>query len=1264
MINTLLMKIIISILLLFFSFQLFAQADNCSAATLIGVSANCSSPTAGTTTGATQTIAGCVGTADDDVWYQFIATSTSHQVVVQPNAGMDPVVQLFSGACATLVSLVCKDNTGDGEAEILNYNGLNIGETYRIRVYHYFAGAGTGNFTICVTNPPPAPGNDVCGTATPLNVNSSCTFTSATTDGASQSLAGCSGTADDDVWFSFMATNSLQNITVQPIDNLDLVFQVYSGTCSTLNSISCVDNTFSNQAEQSDIVGLVAGQTYFIRVYDYYQGTTGDFEICITGTPTAVPTNDEPCNAIQLPAVTSTCQFLQFTTVGATATDIVNYPINNCAGGSGAAIGGYNTSSSQDVWFAITVPASGNVDITAQPNGGAGAITDGVMALYEPIAPGNCSQMNLIACADDNIAYPGTGNDLLPLISESGLTPGSTVYLRYWDWGVGAGTFGICVSTATNDDCANALYICDINGYSASTSASYTPDRPGNMHGNNEDPSGTNLPDGTNSGGIFGQGGPWGTGSPAIDVLINNNSWIKFTAAATTATLNVSIYDCWVGNYPSGGLQMQIFEGTNCANFVPVSNFEESSTGFVITANNLTVGNDYYLMIDGFAGDICNYTITAESGVQFPNIEPVAAICEGESVVLNAPPGATSYDWQHSGETTPSVTVTPSTTQTYYCEVTGLCDYKQTLEATVQVKQNPTVTINNSPSVQICNGLSTNLTANGADSYVWSTTQSGNTISVSPTSNTTYTVTGTTNGCSHDTTINVVVNPNPTLTTTPTGSDSDCGGSNGSLLGATATGAPTISYTWTNNVGGTVGTTANLSGIPAGVYFLEVEDGNGCISNFGGFSISNPGAPVAPTLSVDDNTPCLGGSSQITITNIDPSATYTWSGPNGFSSGATSVTINNVTATEVGNYCVSATVAGCTGPTACQNISISPAPTIDITALNNDSTICLNESFEITASGGTSYTWTGPNGFSANGATQTFGNVTNANQGYYVVDAIDANGCNALDSILISILPLPNLSLNTTGNNDTYCLNTVANITVSGASTYNWTGPNGFAQNGSSVTIINVNEQNEGYYHVTATDNNGCQANDSIYVTIASNPTINVPADTTVCPDESLTLSANGGTSYSWTGPAGFSSNQQNPLISTSMDYENSGLYTVVVVDANGCSESDSTYVEVSNDGDCLFIPTLVTPNFDGLNDIWYINGIEKYTKAEVEIYNRWGNLVYSASPYNNDWDATVNKGATIDGKDGKVPVGTYFYIINLNEGDYPPFKGYIEVEY
>ena len=121
-------------LLACFATTAWSQSNDCSLATVLNVSANCSLPTAGTSTGATQSIPGCTGTADDDVWYQFVATSGSHQIVVTSGVGYDPVVQLFSGACASLVSLVCKDGFGDGVSETINASGLTTRNSSRIPV--------------------------------------------------------------------------------------------------------------------------------------------------------------------------------------------------------------------------------------------------------------------------------------------------------------------------------------------------------------------------------------------------------------------------------------------------------------------------------------------------------------------------------------------------------------------------------------------------------------------------------------------------------------------------------------------------------------------------------------------------------------------------------------------------------------------------------------------------------------------------------------------------------------------------------------------------------------------------------------------------------------------------------------------------------------------------------------------------------------------------------------------------------------------------
>ncbi len=133
--------------------------------------------------------------------------------------------------------------------------------------------------------------------------------------------------------------------------------------------------------------------------------------------------NDECVNAILLP-VNTTCNFVQYTNQGATASTGIQQPI--CGNYQGA-----------DVWFKVVVPANGGIELDGLP----GTLTDGVMGLYT----GNCGSLVLVACDDD-----GSVNGNMPFISHFGLPPGSTVYIRFWDYGGNDfGTFSICAKTAT-----------------------------------------------------------------------------------------------------------------------------------------------------------------------------------------------------------------------------------------------------------------------------------------------------------------------------------------------------------------------------------------------------------------------------------------------------------------------------------------------------------------------------------------------------------------------------------------------------------------------------------------------------------------------------------------------------------------------------------------------------------------------------------------------------------------------------------------------
>ncbi|CAG5080498.1 PKD-like domain-containing protein [Parvicella tangerina] len=1198
------------ILGIFSSVAIYAQSDGCSGATSLPVTANCSSPTAGTTTGATQTITGCVGTADDDVWYTFTATSTTHEITVDGAAGFDAVVQLFSGSCSTLVSLGCQDQSFDGGVETIYASGLTIGNTYTIRVYDYYAGSGTGNFTICVTEGTPPPSNDACSNATPLTVSSSCTYVSSTSEGATESLTGCAGNADDDVWFSFVATNSVQTITVDPSSSMDPVIQLFEGTCAGLTSLYCEDSGFTDGNEQIDAVGLIPGNTYYVRVYDYYTSTGGDpFQICVVGDPTAVPSNDEPCNAIALPPVTSACNYLNFTTTGATTTTTPGAP-SACIGGSGAAIGGFTTGTA-DVWFSVEAPASGELFITPQPGYG---ITDGVMVLYS----GTCGALTQITCSDDN-NYPGGSNDFLPYIAETGLTPGQTYYIRYFGFGTSSGDFGLCVQAPTNDDCVNALYICDLNGYGASTSAAYTEDRPGGvsgtqMYGNGETTGGVYL-GGTNtvhSGGPFGY--PNGT-SPSgyYDVTIDNNSWITFTASATTATLFVDIFDCWVGSYPSGGIQMQVFSGTNCDDFVSVSNFEESSTGFTITATGLTIGQDYYLMVDGYAGDICNYTITAESGVAFPEITATAnPICSGETTTLTAPATATSYLWSPGGATTQSIVVSPSTTTTYTCVVEGVCGYKQTLEHTVDVNQLPTIT--NNASNTTCSDIALNIpiTSDLASTYSWSASNNTNVAGETTTTSTattitddlinstsgpqtvTYTITPTSSdGCAgppQD--IDVVVNPLPSMINSSSQTICSEGSTNiilqsniSSTFEWSASSNPNVTgETTTTQTTGTItdaltNTTTSVQTVNYTV--TPTSTGGSCVGADQVVTITVNPKPVMT--SANSAAICSGSSPNLALTS-NMGASYAWvaatntdvSGES--TSTQTTSTISDVLTNTSGSpstvdYTVysTATTGGCSGDPQSVAVLVNPVPTM--TSGNTDE-ICDGEtmSFGLTSDIASTFTWVAASNTNVGGESttnqtsatinNTLTNATTSPQvvSYDVYPTATSGSCQgATQTVDVTVNPTPDADAGGTATID--CNN--SSVSLSGSSTtagvnYSWSGP-GIVSGGSTATpTVNAT----GTYTLTVTDPTTTCTNTA--TTTVNNdlttPTVAAGSSASVvdCNNTSITLDGTGSSSgagytIAWSTADGNITGSTSSLTTTA---DEDGTYTLTITDNNnGCSD-------------------------------------------------------------------------------------------------------------
>jgi gliding motility-associated-like protein len=223
---------------------------------------------------------------------------------------------------------------------------------------------------------------------------------------------------------------------------------------------------------------------------------------------------------------------------------------------------------------------------------------------------------------------------------------------------------------------------------------------------------------------------------------------------------------------------------------------------------------------------------------------------------------------------------------------------------------------------------------------------------------------------------------------------------------------------------------------------------------------------------------------------------------------------------------------------------------------------------------------------------------------------------------------------------------------------------NGVNISGANANILTINQvalsdTSLNYYLVVT---NSCGVTDtSVKVSLKVNP---IPlaiasSNSPICEGKPINLVAQtvaGGT-YAWSGPNGFTSSAQNPNITSAL-LADSGNYTLVVTQ-NGCNSIlvnlnviVKTCVDIT-----LSIPEGFSPNSDGINDLFVIKGIENYPTLSVNIYNRWGSLVFEASPYLNNWNGKSNSGVTVGGDD--LPIGTYFYIIDLGNGS-PILKGTI----
>lgn len=173
--------------------------------------------------------------------------------------------------------------------------------------------------------------------------------------------------------------------------------------------------------------------------------------------------------------------------------------------------------------------------------------------------------------------------------------------------------------------------------------------------------------------------------------------------------------------------------------------------------------------------------------------------------------------------------------------------------------------------------------------------------------------------------------------------------------------------------------------------------------------------------------------------------------------------------------------------------------------------------------------------------------------------------------------------------------------------------------------------------------NNTCPAEASSIASITvSSLTVNAGNDTTINFGSTVILDGQGGVSYSWLPVTDLNNpNIANPIAAPSVTTS----FVLTANDINGCTGTDEITIHVNKMEDFTFIiSNLITLNGDGINDTWNIEGIENYPSSQVSVFNSYGNKVYSASPYMNNWDALYGG--------SKLPDGTYYYILKFTDSE------------
>jgi gliding motility-associated-like protein len=390
------------------------------------------------------------------------------------------------------------------------------------------------------------------------------------------------------------------------------------------------------------------------------------------------------------------------------------------------------------------------------------------------------------------------------------------------------------------------------------------------------------------------------------------------------------------------------------------------------------------------------------------------------------------------------------------------------------------------------------------------------------------------------------------------------------------------------------------------------------------------GVILSTQLTATVQTPiCEGSSFQLSANSI-AGASYRWTGPNGFSSSNATVFFPNAQFTQSGQYIITADYSGCITKADTVEVRVEPSPTV---SLRNDTIICSGASIALQANaGGNRYRWN---------TGETTHSIQVRQTGIYSVTVTNGAGCSKRDTMSLVVTDSIRFKVTPTGVCESNQNGKIVTTGINGG----FGAPYTVAVNGQTVanghTLTGLKA---GQYTVQVKDIKGCLS-DSYKTEVVSLPQLEVyiTPNTVVKLGDSSKLEVkvlnrtNMQLSYRWL-PEPLSCDTCQTIFVKPLQYT---VYRAVVKDTVGCTSEQLVRVSVSKEG-LLWIPNAFSPNADGNNEKLLVFGTAGVKRIiHFQIFNRWGNLVYSGADFapndeNMGWDGTF--------KEERVPISAYLW--------------------